>query len=107
MFKGKVFKVILSFFIVSCAILGFVKINIINTKALSPLGTTSENYDLVHEEFGEDFSNFIQDKSPIKIYVEEDKETMVRIGETDFIIKSESTVTNFINEMFQSVKNLF
>ena len=35
-------------------IASFVKINIINTKILSPLGNTNSNFDLVTEEFGED-----------------------------------------------------
>lgn len=45
----------------------------INTKALSPLGNTNENYKLVSNEFGEDFSNFIKDNSFLKIYKESEK----------------------------------
>ena len=64
-----------------CAIVGMVKINIINTKILSPLGNTNSNFDKVTEEFGEDFTEFIKDNSPIKIYIGEkgDKKAKVKI----------------------------
>ena len=93
--KKKVFKTIFLIVLFCVTLIGLIKVNILNTKALSPLGNTNDNYKLVSEEFGEDFSNFIQDKSPVKIYVEEDEETMVRLGEKDFIIKSESNLINF------------
>ena len=40
--------------------IGAIKINIINTKSLSPLGNSDDNFNLVSEEFGEDFSEFIK-----------------------------------------------
>ncbi len=57
---------------------GITKVNIINTKSLSPLGNTKQNYELVSEEFGEDFSNFIKDNSTIKIYKEDNKQLLIR-----------------------------
>ena len=105
--KKKVFKTIFLIVLFCVTLIGLIKVNILNTKALSPLGNTNDNYKLVSEEFGEDFSNFIQDKSPVKIYVEEDEETMVRLGEKDFIIKSESNLINFANGGFSKVEDLF
>ncbi len=66
---------------------GIIKVNIINTKSLSPLGNTKQNYELVSEEFGEDFSNFIKDNSTIKIYKEDNKQLLIRIGNKDLRIK--------------------
>ena len=105
--KKKVFKTIFLIVLFCVTLIGLIKVNILNTKALSPLGNTNDNYKLVSEEFGEDFSNFIQDKSPVKIYVEEDVETMVRLGEKDFIIKSESNLINFAKGVFSKVEDLF
>ena len=105
--KKKVFKTIFLIVLFCVTLIGLIKVNILNTKALSPLGNTNDNYKLVSEEFGEDFSNFIQDKSPVKIYVEEDEETMVRLGEKDFIIKSESNLINFAKGVFSKVEGLF
>ena len=105
--KKNVFKTIFLIVLFCVTLIGLIKVNILNTKALSPLGNTNDNYKLVSEEFGEDFSNFIQDKSPVKIYVEEDEETMVRLGEKDFIIKSESNLINFAKGVFSKVEDLF
>ena len=105
--KKKVFKTIFLIVLFCVTLIGLIKVNILNTKALSPLGNTNDNYKLVSEEFGEDFSNFIQDKSPVRIYVEEDEETMVRLGEKDFIIKSESNLINFAKGVFSKVEDLF
>ena len=96
--KKKVFKTIFLIVLFCVTLIGLIKVNILNTKALSPLGNTNDNYKLVSEEFGEDFSNFIQDKSPVKIYVEEDEET---------IIKSESNLINFAKGVFSKVEDLF
>ena len=105
--KKKVFRTIFLIVLFCVTLIALIKINILNTKALSPLGNTNDNYKLVSEEFGEDFSNFIQDKSPVKIYIEEDEETMVRLGEKDFIIKSESNLINFAKGVFSKVEDLF
>lgn len=105
--KKKVFRTIFLIVLFCVTLIALIKVNILNTKALSPLGNTNDNYKLVSEEFGEDFSNFIQDKSPVKIYIEEDEETMVRLGEKDFIIKSESNLINFAKGVFSKVEDLF
>ena len=54
--------------VVTLTLMGIITINIINTKALSPLGNTNENYKMVSKQFGEDFSKFIKDNSILKIY---------------------------------------
>lgn len=79
----KKFLVSISLFILfSLGCIGLIKINMINTKALSPLGNTKSNYKLVNEEFGDDFSEFIQDNAEIKIYTQNG--IVIRVGKTDF-----------------------
>ena len=57
------FKLIKKYFVplvaVILLIIGFVKINIVNTESLSPLGTTDDNFKVVSTEFGEDFQEFM------------------------------------------------
>jgi hypothetical protein len=92
------------FFILFSILVGIIKIDMINTKALSPLGNTNENYELVSEEFGEDFSNFIKDNSFLKIYKEPEQDVLVRLGDSDFKISSKSVFIKDIEEMFEKMK---
>ena len=102
--KGYIFKKVLpAFLILFFVLVGIVKIDVVNTKALSPLGHTTENYELVSEKFGEDFSNFIKDNSFLKIYKEPEKDILVRLGDSNFKIKNESV---FINKIEEIVKNI-
>ena len=103
-FKSYIIKKVLpAFLILFLVLVGIIKINVINTKALSPLGNTTENYKLVSEKFGEDFSNFIKDNSFLKIYKESEKDILVRLGDSNFKIKNESEVINKIQEIFNNI----
>jgi hypothetical protein len=103
--KGYISKKILPLFLILFFILiGIIKIDMINTKALSPLGNTTENYKIVSDEFGEDFSNFIKDNSFLKIYKESEKDILVKVGEYDFRINNQSIFTKKIEELFQKIK---
>ena len=70
--------------------LGFIKINIINTKALSPTGDGESNYEIISHEFGEDFQEFIKDNADVKIYPGEGsiQNTIIRIKDKEFIINT-------------------
>lgn len=86
-------------FILFIAVYYLGKINIINTAALSPLGTSKQNYEMVNEEFGEDFSKFIMDDAYIKIY-KEDKLFLFRVGDREFKIKNKDEVIQEFKEIF-------
>ena len=74
--KGIVHIILFSMVIVGCII-----VNIKNTEALSPFGNTLNNYQIINEEFGEDFSEFIKDNANIKIYLDKGEDTVqVQIG---------------------------
>lgn len=96
MINKKVLIGILIFFII--LIVGFIQVNIINTKALSPIGNGEDNYELVKEEFGKDFEEFIKDDSEVKIYMpnEEIENTTVKIYDKEFIINMNNKVTEKI-----------
>lgn len=62
-------------------IVGCIMVNIKNTEALSPFGNTLNNYQIITEEFGENFSEFIKDNADIKIYLDKGEDTaQVQIG---------------------------
>ena len=96
-------KIIPSAIIVVLMLSAVLSINIKNTNALSPLGNANENYELVSEEFGEEFSNFIKDNSFLKIY-KEDSDILVRISENNFRITNESNIIKQVDELIDSVK---
>lgn len=85
-------------------LIGIIKIDMINTKALSPLGNTNENYKMVSSEFGEDFSNFIKDNSFLKIYKEPEKDVLVKVGNNDFRINNQSTFIEKIGDILKKIK---
>ncbi len=104
-FKRYMFKKALpTFLILFLVCFGIIKVDVINTKALSPLGNTTENYKLVSEKFGEDFSNFIKDNSFLKIYKEPEEDILVRLGDSNFKIRNESALINRIQEIFKNIK---
>ncbi|WP_238480401.1 hypothetical protein [Clostridium chrysemydis] len=94
--KGYVYIFILFMFIIS--IIGIIQINIINTKALSPIGNTKDNYEMITLEFGEDFDKFIQDNASLKIY-EGDDGVLVNLDDLSFKIKEESPIVNRVKDI--------
>ncbi len=106
LFRSYILKKILpAFFILFLILSGIIKVDMINTKALSPLGNTNENYKIVNEKFGEDFSKFIKDNSFLKIYKEPGKDILVRLGDSEFKIRNKSVFVEKIEEMFNSIYN--
>ncbi|WP_024615132.1 hypothetical protein [Clostridium sp. Ade.TY] len=109
--KFKKYSIILfSSIILISAFMGLIKINIINTKSLSPVGNTDDNKKIVNTEFGDDFNNFIQDNANVKIYNKENGDYLLNINENALRIKNESELVNFIKKTFykvtDSVKNV-
>ena len=112
------FKLIKKYFVplvaVILLIIGFVKINIVNTESLSQLGTTDDNFKVVSTEFGEDFQEFIMDKSPVKIYVGEKNDGLatvkvydksINLTNNNFLINSIKTLGSYISNTCSSLKD--
>ena len=107
-------KILIPIFSVILVIVGFVKINIINTESLSPLGNTDDNFKVVSTEFGEDFQEFIMDKSPVKIYVGEKNDGLatvkvydksINLTNNNFLINSIKTLGSYISNTCSSLKD--
>ena len=112
------FKLIKKYFVplvaVILLIIWFVKINILNTESLSPFGTTDDNFKVVSTEFGEDFQEFIMDKSPVKIYVGEKNDGLatvkvydksINLTNNNFLINSIKTLGSYISNTCSSLKD--
>ena len=96
--------------------IGAIKINIINTKSLSPLGNSDDNFNLVSEEFGEDFQEFIMDKSAIKIYTGEENDNLamvkvfnkeINLTMDNIFLKKLKPVFNYIEKTVSNIKDKF
>ena len=94
-------------------IVGCIMVNIKNTEALSPFGNTLNNYQIITEEFGEDFSEFIKDNANIKVYLDKGEDTVqVQIGKNEikftknniFITKIKS-IGNFFIKQISKIEN--
>lgn len=96
-------KILPAFCILFLFLSGIIKVDMINTKSLSPLGNTNENYKIVNEKFGEDFSKFIKDNSFLKIYKEPGKDILVRLGDSDFKIRNRSIFIEKVEEMINNI----
>lgn len=104
--RNKYLLGIFSVFILICAILNLVKINVINTKALSPVGNTDDNKKIVNSEFGDEFKSFIQDNSNVKIYEETNGEYLVTINDNKIRIKEESSLLKGAKKVFSKVESI-
>ena len=99
------FKLIKKYFVplveVILLIIGFVKMNIVSAESLSPSGTSDNNFKVVSTEFGEDFQEFIMDKSPIKIYVGEKNDGMatVKFYNKYINLTNNNFIMNFIKDL--------
>ncbi|AQR89364.1 hypothetical protein [Clostridium saccharobutylicum] len=104
--KNYVFRKILpGCLMIIIVVMGLIKVDVINTNALSPLGNTNENYKIVSEEFGEDFSNFIKDNSFLKIYKEDGDDILIRLGNSDFRITNQSNFLKKIQGVFNNISH--
>ena len=99
MINKKVVIGVVIFFVIT--VLGFIQINIINTKALSSVGNGEDNYELVKEEFGEDFEEFIKDNAEVKIYTPSEKsdDTTIRVKNKEYILKMNNKITESFYNM--------
>ena len=104
--RNKYLLGIFSVFILICAIFNLVKINVINTKALSPVGNTDDNKKIVNSEFGDEFKSFIQDNSNVKIYEETNGEYLVTVNDNKIRIKEESSLLKGAKKVFLKVESI-
>ena len=112
MFKKYIIIIVLIIFVIA----GFVRINMINTKALSPLGTTEDNFSLVSETFGEEFEEFIMDKSSVKIYNGDEADELatikildkeINLTKNNIFFKAIDSIVNFTNKTIVNIRGKF
>lgn len=89
-------------------IIGCIYVNIKTTESLSPLGNTDDNYLIVSKEFGDDFSEFIKDKSPVKIYLGEegDKQAIVKVFNKEIKLTSQNLFVKALGAAVNTLKTI-
>ena len=90
--------------ILSVLMMGLIKINVINSKTLSPLGNKYESYNIEEQEIYDSYSSFIKDDSLIKIYQEDSEGTLIKVGDRDFRIKKESDIGQYAENIFDKIE---
>lgn len=92
---------------------GLIKINIINTKAFSERNSSLNeiNINNIKEDFGSEFSKFIQDKSKIKIYETEGESCILEVNDqqykVDGCMKGLTNLKDGVEGIYQNVKSFF
>ena len=90
-------------FILSGVIVGLIKINIINSEALSPINY--EYLDAEEEDLLAEYQDFIKDNTFIKIYNNEDN-FLLKVGEKEYIIYKEISLHNIIENIFDKIEEI-
>lgn len=103
---GKKYYIIFSISII-LIIIGFCVINETNTRALSPLGNAGNNYEIVSNEFGEDFQKFIKDNCEVKIYTNNPQGPILKIWNMEFQIQKDNIFVKTINNVGLWINNSF
>ena len=90
-------------------IIGCIKVNIVNTKSLSPIGNAEDNFKVVSKEFGQDFEEFIKDNSPIKIYLGEENDglAMVKLYDKEINLTNDNLFMDSIKGIEGYIENTF
>jgi hypothetical protein len=86
---------------------GVVKINMINTKALSERTAETQGMDLqkIKDEFGEEFSSFIVDSSNIKIHQRSNNKYLLEVNGDDYEVSGIFKIFNKINNSIEYLTN--
>lgn len=102
-------KYLIPIIAVVAVLVGCIYVNIKTTEALSPIGNADHNYLIVSKEFGDDFSEFIKDKSPVKIYLGEegDSQAIVKVYDKEVKLTSKNVFVKALNPVANSVKNIW
>lgn len=85
-------------------IMGLIKVNIINSKTLSPLGQENIEYNLDQQKMYESYSSFIKDNSLIKIYEEDASETLIKIGDKNFKITRDLDIQQYTKNILEKIE---
>lgn len=85
-------------------IMGLIKVNIINSKTLSPLGQKNIEYNLDQQKMYESYSSFIKDNSLIKIYEEDASETLIKIGDKNFKITRDLDIQQYTKNILEKIE---
>lgn len=99
---------IVSLLLILIAVLvGLVKVNMVNSKILSPLNNNYNNLDLDEKKLYEKYSDFIKDNTYLKIYKESNRKYLIKLGKNDYIVDTGLGIKGTTKNIFNKIEELF
>lgn len=106
--KIKKYLIGISFTLITLTvIICLIKINMINSKTLSPLSHDYTNLSKDEEELLDNYKSFITDKTYVKIYQESDGDILVKLGDESYILRRNITLKEFGKNIFDKIEEIF
>ena len=90
-------------FIFGFVLVCLIKINIINSETLSPMN--NEYVNVEEEEVLEEYQDFINDNTFVKIYNNEDN-FLFKVGEREYIICKDTSLHTIIKNIFDKIEEI-
>lgn len=79
----------------------------INSKTLSPLNKNYDDYDIEEKELFNDYADFINDNTLIKLYKKKSGDIIIKIKNSNYIIRHNLTVKHAMKNIFNKIEELF
>lgn len=105
--KRKIINIIISILVLFTVIIGLIKINMINSKTLSPLNENYDDYDIEEKELFNDYEDFINDNSLIKLYKKKSGDILIKINNSNYIIRHNLSMKRAVKNIFNKIEELF
>lgn len=103
MYKKKGFVTFVMILLFLIAIIGIIKINIINSEILSPINEITYSTE-DEKKLSEAYLDFITDESYVKIYKMDDFQYLVKIGDNDFKITNQWSIIDNMKNIFNKIE---
>lgn len=105
--KRKILNVFIVTLVLITAIIGLIKVNLVNSKTLSPLNKNYDNYDIEEKEIFNNYSDFINDNTLIKLYKEKSGDILIKIKNSKYIIRHNLSMKDAMKNIFNKIEELF
>lgn len=106
--KFKKYLISISFTLITIiVIICLIRINMINSKTLSPLSYDYKNLNKDEEELLDEYKSFITDKTYVKIYQESNGDILIKLGDESYILRRNITLKEFGENIFDKIEEIF
>lgn len=99
---------IISFILIFLVVgLCLIKINLINSKILSPLNEEYVASNDEERELYESYSDFIKDESLVKLYIDDNGDVLIKIADKGYRIKKDLKIDDIAKNIFNKIEVIF